>query len=199
MLVLTPYAEVMSTAASTESSIEDGPMLVSTPEADSLDVASTTPSPRTAENSTRSIDSDYFLWTINRYSKKTTPDDDYVPRFTAAKSITVSNAFHPTTTILTPILPYPATSYDAVFTTMVNFQDALKQRGDAYGALWADEVVYRIAKEIQLLKSDQFNNIFLGLGGFHMEKIVLACLGAYLEHSQYWLRQSVMVPTSSRL
>ncbi len=52
---------------------------------------------------------------------------------------------------------------------MVNFQDALKQKGDAYGALWADEGVYRIAKEIQLLKSDQFDNIFLGLGGFHRE------------------------------
>ncbi len=77
----------------------------------------------------------------------------------------MSNAFHPTTTILTPILPYPATSYDAVFTTMVNFQDALKQKGDAYGALWADEGVYHIAKEIQLLKSDKFDNIFLGLGG----------------------------------
>ena len=33
------------------------------------------------------------------------------------------------------------------------------------------------------MKPDQFNNIFLGLGGFHMEKIVLACLGAYLEPS----------------
>ena len=33
------------------------------------------------------------------------------------------------------------------------------------------------------MKPDQFNNIFLGLGGFHMEKTVLACLGAYLEPS----------------
>ena len=33
------------------------------------------------------------------------------------------------------------------------------------------------------MKPDQFNNIFLGLHGFHMEKIVLACLGAYLEPS----------------
>ena len=74
---------------------------------------------------------------------------------------------------------------------MVNFQDAL---GDAYGALWADEGVYRIAKEIQLLKSDQFDNIFLGLGGFHMEKIVLACLGAYLEPSGIF---TVLVETES--
>ena len=81
------------------------------------------------------------------------------------------------------ILPYPATTYDAILTTMINFQDALKQKGDAYGGLWADEGVYCIAKEIQLIKPDQFGNIFLGLGGFHMEKIVLACLGSYLEPS----------------
>jgi hypothetical protein len=91
--------------------------------------------------------------------------------------------FHPTTTVLTPILPYPATTYDAVLTTMINFQDALNQKNDAYGGLWADEGVYCIAKEIQLLKPDRFGNIFLGLGGFHMEKIVLACLGSYLEPS----------------
>ena len=117
-------------------------------------------------------------------------ENDYVPRFTAARSTFVNYNFHPTTTVLTPILPYPATTYDAVLTTMINFQDALKQKGDTYGALWADEGalwadegVYRIAKEIQLVKPDEFSNIFLGLGGFHMEKIVLACLGAYLKPS----------------
>ena len=51
---------------------------------------------------------------------------------------TITNCnFHPTTTssVLTPILPYPATSYDA---------------------MWADEGVHRITKEIQLVKPDQF-------------------------------------------
>ena len=65
-----------------------------------------------------------------------------------------------TTKILVPILPYLATTYDAVLTTMINFQDALKQKGDTFDALWADE------GEIQLIKPDQFSNIFLGLGGF---------------------------------
>ena len=55
--------------------------------------------------------------------------------------------------------------------------------GDTYGRLWADVVVYRIAKEIQLMKPEQFTNIYLGLVGFHMAKIVLACLGTYLEPS----------------
>ena len=52
---------------------------------------------------------------------------------------------------------------------------------DTYGGLWADEGVYPIAKETQLVKPDESGNLFLGLGGFHMEKTLLACLGAYLE------------------
>ena len=63
---------------------------------------------------------------------------------------------------------------------MKNFQDILKQRELPYGPLWCDQGVYRIAKEIQLLKSVEFDNIFVGLGGFHTEKIVLACIGKYL-------------------
>ena len=144
------------------------------------------------EQSMKSIRLDYFLWLVNRLSQKAAELGHVVPGFTALRSSTVNLNFHATTKILTPILPYPATTYDAILTTMINFQDALKQKDDSYGGLWADEGVYRIAKEIQLLKPDQFSNIFLGLGGFHMEKIVLACLGAYLEPSGIF---SVLVET----
>ena len=66
---------------------------------------------------------------------------------------------------------------------MKNFQDVLIQKNLEYGPLWCDEGVYKIAKEIQLLKADEFKNIFLGLGGFHTEKIIIACCGQYLEES----------------
>ena len=73
--------------------------------------------------------------------------------------------------------------YDSIYTTMINFQDVIKQESQDYGSLWCDEGVYRLAKEIQFLKSDQFNNLFLGLGGFHFEKIVYGCVGSFLEPS----------------
>ena len=63
---------------------------------------------------------------------------------------------------------------------------------DTCGGLWADKGVYRIAKETQLVKPDESGNLFLGLGGFHMEKILLACLGAYLEPSRMF---AVLVET----
>ena len=34
-----------------------------------------------------------------------------------------------------------------------------------------------------MLNPDKFGNIFLGLGGFHLEKVVIACCGKYLEES----------------
>ena len=64
---------------------------------------------------------------------------------------------------------------------MRHFQDVIKQKEQTCGPLWCDEVVHQLAKEIQLLRPDEFDNIFLGLGGFHTEKVVLACCGKLLE------------------
>ena len=64
---------------------------------------------------------------------------------------------------------------------MINFQDVLLQKGLKSGPLSCDEGVYRIAKELQLLNYEKFRNIFLGLVGFHLKKVVIACCGKYLE------------------
>ena len=66
---------------------------------------------------------------------------------------------------------------------MKNFQDVLIQKNIEYEPLWCDEGVQRIPKEIQLLKVDEFKNIYLDLGGLHTEKIIIACCGQYLEES----------------
>ena len=50
-------------------------------------------------------------------------------------------------------------------------------------ALWSDEVVYHIVKELQLLFPSDFGNIFLGLGSFHTTKILINCIGQYLQDS----------------
>ena len=71
--------------------------------------------------------------------------------------------------------------YDTIFICMKNFQDVLQQRHFNYGPLWCDESVYRIAKELQLLNPSLFGNVFLGLGGFHLEKVLISCCGSYLQ------------------
>ena len=73
------------------------------------------------------------------------------------------------------------TDCNTIKTAKANFQDVLSQKGLDYGLLWCDKGVYQIAKELQLQNPVQFGNIFLGIGGFHLEKILLACCGLYLE------------------
>ena len=43
--------------------------------------------------------------------------------------------------------------------------------------------MYRIAKELQLLDPDGFSNIFIGLEGFHLEKVIISCIRKFLEES----------------
>ena len=66
---------------------------------------------------------------------------------------------------------------------MKNFQDVFSQNDLECGPLWCVEGVYRIAKELQPLDPDGFSNIFIGLGGFHLEKVIISCIGKFLEES----------------
>ena len=131
----------------------------------------------------------YKTWVMSRYVTKSGPlsllstASTKVPSFRAANSILEINSKLVTRMAFTPILPHPATEYDSIFTSMINFQDVLLQKSIPCGPLWSDEGVYRLAKELQLNNPDKFSNIFLGIGGFHLEKIVIACCGKYLEES----------------
>ena len=126
------------------------------------------------------IDDDYFLWCMAR-QKYIDVEEETFPSFPATMSTLQDKPkFDITRTSCVPILPYVATEMDKIFTSMLNFQDVMKQKNALSGALWSDEGEYAIAKEIQLLKPEEFDNIFLGMGPFHMEKIVIACLGKYL-------------------
>ena len=53
---------------------------------------------------------------------------------------------------------------------MKNFRDVLQQRHLNYEPLLCNEGVYLIVQDLQLLNPSLFENIFLGRGGFHMEK-----------------------------
>ena len=63
----------------------------------------------------------------------------------------------------------------------------LKQKERENGPLWLDKGVYHTAKEIKLWYPQKLSNIFLGIsifiGGFHLETLVIGCLGTHLESS----------------
>ena len=107
-----------------------------------------------------------------------------IPLYNATKSLLSKQVKSTTQHAFTPVIPYPATEQGTIYTCMKNVQDVLIQKNIEYGPLWSDEGVYRISKEIQILKAHEFKNIFfLGLGGFRTEKIIVACCGQYLEES----------------
>ena len=126
----------------------------------------------------------YRLWILAQYKDKSPLDNGpHVQSLAAGKCLLDPSTHFITKCAFTPILPYPATECDAIFTTMINFQDVLKQKGRENGPLWSDEGVNHIAKQIQLLYPQKFSNIFLGIDGFYLEKTVISYLGTYLESS----------------
>ena len=99
-----------------------------------------------------------------------------VQLFRAASSILEINSKLVTRIAFTPILLHPATEYEYIFTSMINFQNILLQKSIPCGPLWSDEGVYRLAKELQLNNPDKFSSIFLSIGGFHLEKNIYCLL-----------------------
>ena len=119
-----------------------------------------------------------------RYQDKSPIENGpHIPSFAAAKSLLDSFTHSITKCASTPIIPYPATEYNAIFMTMINFKDVLKQNKHENGPLWSDEGACHTAKVIQLLYSQKISHIFLGIGDVHLEKVVIGCLGMYLESS----------------
>ena len=123
--------------------------------------------------------SHHETWVALRYFSNKT--NQSFPSFSAVNSFFQDTSTRKTKIAFTPISTYVATEYNTIHTVMCNFQDVLFQKSQTYGPLWCDEGVYRLAKELQLLNPTLFDNIFLGLGGFHMEKVMIACCGKYLE------------------
>ena len=80
-----------------------------------------------------------------------------------------------------PVLPHPITDEETVYTALKNFQGILKQLKQSKIPVTCDEGVYRIAREIMLNKPEEFENIVLYLGSFHLIKVYCACIGKYLD------------------
>ena len=70
--------------------------------------------------------------------------------------------------------------YETLYTSPKNFKNVHGQLKQNEMAIFCDEGVYHIAREITLQRSDEFKGLVLCLGSFHLIKTVLACIGKYL-------------------
>ena len=91
-------------------------------------------------------------------------------------------------------IPYPVTEYTTVYTALKNFQEIRRQLHQSHLPITCDEGVYRIAREIMLMRPEEFKDLILCMGSFHMAKILLGCLGKYLRGSggeNIWIKNLV--------
>ena len=87
-----------------------------------------------------------------------------------------------------PILAHSVTTYETMYTSLINFQNVLNQLTQSQIVVFCDERVYHIAREIILQRPDEFSGIVLCLGSFHMIKAFLACIRKYLSGSGHRTR-----------
>jgi len=109
----------------------------------------------------------------------TKPQNQMMPIWSAANSVLSTADKVP----LKSVGFLPVLQYDAVYTCMKNLQGILRYLDQPVLPVTCDEGVYRIARETQLIRPNEFTNTILCLGSFHMAKVALGCLGKYLRGS----------------
>ena len=97
-------------------------------------------------NITSTASQEFKMWVIARYITKSEVSSHKsfgIPSFSAVNSLLMCDT-RQTHMALTPIIPHPATDFDTIHTSMINFLDVLLQKWLQCGPLWCDEEVYRI-------------------------------------------------------
>ncbi|KAK4882604.1 hypothetical protein RN001_005923 [Aquatica leii] len=82
-----------------------------------------------------------------------------------------------------PILPYVASDYDTIWTTMKRCSDIAAKLNNNYTIITFDQAIYHKAKEIQWLKFDECSHFVIRLGGFHIIMNFLKAIGQHMDNS----------------
>lgn len=119
----------------------------------------------------------------NKTSINIKPSDQTMPGWRETNTVLSEKNISKKRVGFLPVLPYPVTQYDTVFTALKNFNGILRYLDQPKLPVTCDEGVYHIAREIQLICPEEFKDIVLCMGSFHMAKVSLGCLGKYLKGS----------------
>ena len=91
---------------------------------------------------------------INEGSIQITCEEQQMPSWNAFNSVITKEQVPERIVGFLPILPFPVTRYDTVYTALKNFQNVLSQLTQNHLAVTCDGGVYRIAREILLLREN---------------------------------------------
>ena len=109
--------------------------------------------------------------------------NDAIPTWAACRSLFTTNNIPSMQVGFLPYIPHPVTEYDTVYTALKNFLKLLGQLSQTAIPVMCDEGVYRIVANIVLQRPNEFKGIIPMLGGFHMAKALLHCIGKYVKHT----------------
>lgn len=135
------------------------------------------------------IEKKEFAWEFCRFDQSQKKGSDLesclpVPTWGPFNSFILKEKKRPTQIVgFLPIIPKPVTEYSTVYTALQNFVNVLSQLHQSKLPVACDEGVYHIARHIMLLRPDEFKDIVLMMGSWHLTKIVLQCIGKYLKGS----------------
>ena len=79
----------------------------------------------------------------------------------------------------------PPASMENVYIVLLNIKKLVNKIGISLHIVSCDEAVYQICKEIQLKTKNEFDDMILRLGGFHVAKIFLDVIGKQMDGSEF--------------
>ena len=140
------------------------------------------------ETESQKIRAKDMAWTISRLDQSNVNEDvkeacqeQTMPTWSAFNSLVTDENVAQKIVGYLPILPYPVTEYSTVYTALKNFQDIGRQLEQTHLPVTCDEGVYHIAREITMDRPNEFSNIVLCLGSFHLIKVTLGAIGKYID------------------
>lgn len=96
----------------------------------------------------------------------------------------ISDRDHPQSIVgYLPLIPAPAHDMDTIATVLVRCQAIAKHLGQSKVVVTFDEALYCKAKELMWHNPDQFRNVVVRLGGFHVALNFLKTIGQHFKHS----------------
>ena len=129
--------------------------------------------PVTVQSYTNNISKSDFSWFLSRIdifdSQEMNVLQDYqsIPSWSAYHSVLSEQNNIKQIAGFLPVLPYPVTIEETVFTSLQNLENLLIQLKQDFLPVTCDEGVYCIARDIQL-KTGKFEKLILCLGSFHL-------------------------------
>lgn len=134
-----------------------------------------------------------LAWVLCR-TDETSKETVVVPQWSGFGKLLHEDNVPITTYAYLPLLPYVASDYDTVWTTMLKCNEIARKLEVSHTVITFDQAIYFKAKEIQWLRPDECSHYVIRLGGFHVMLNFLKVIGQHMEHSglnDVWLESNL--------